>query len=104
MNGLRVVPLGLRRMVMNAPGAAAACALLRPHDVVPIHYRVTANRGRQHLIRSERSPEPFVAAMQALAPATKECVLEPGVELAVDRQAAPARVGRHGVQGGGRAL
>ena len=83
INGLVVRPLGWRRVVMNAPEAAAVCALLRPRVAVPIHYRYTGNVWRELLISHSRSPEAFIAAARQHAPGTAVRVLASGEPLVV---------------------
>ncbi len=79
VNGLRV--LG-EQVVMNAEQAAGFAATLGAEVAVPIHYRFHGSAFTDGLILSyDGTPERFVAAIEARAPATAVIVLEPGQVL-----------------------
>jgi L-ascorbate metabolism protein UlaG (beta-lactamase superfamily) len=79
VNGLRV--LG-EQVVMNAEQAADLAGRLHAEVAVPIHYRFHGSWFTDSFILSyDGTPERFVAAMQASAPATAGMLLEPGQVL-----------------------
>ena len=79
VNGLHV--LG-EQAVMNAEQAADFAKRLNAEVAVPIHYRFHGSWFTDGLILSyDGTPERFVAATKARAPATASFVLEPGQEL-----------------------
>jgi L-ascorbate metabolism protein UlaG (beta-lactamase superfamily) len=79
VNGLRV--LG-EQAVMNAEQAAALAAKLGAEVAVPMHYRFHGSWFTDGLVLSyDGTPERFVAAVKAVAPATAAVVLEPGQPL-----------------------
>jgi L-ascorbate metabolism protein UlaG (beta-lactamase superfamily) len=79
VNGLRV--LG-EQVVMNAEQAAEFAARLGAEVAVPIHYRFHGSWFTDSVVLSyDGTPERFVAAAAARAPATASMVLEPGQVL-----------------------
>jgi L-ascorbate metabolism protein UlaG (beta-lactamase superfamily) len=79
VNGLRV--LG-EQVVMNAEQAADFAGRLSAEVAVPIHYRFHGSWFTDSLILSyDGTPERFLAATKASAPATAGVVLEPGQVL-----------------------
>ena len=86
INGLKLRPLMNRQMVMNAKQAAELAAILKPQDVVPIHYRYTATFPRTLLIKHERNPDAFVRSVEQKAPGTEPRVLTSGEPLELGRE------------------
>jgi L-ascorbate metabolism protein UlaG (beta-lactamase superfamily) len=79
VNGLRV--LG-EQVVMNAEQAAEFAGRLGAEVAVPIHYRFHGSWFTDSVVLSyDGTPERFIAATQARAPATVGVVLEPGQVL-----------------------
>ena len=79
VNGLRV--LG-EQVVMNAEQAAEFAGRLGAEVAVPIHYRFHGSWFTDSFVLAyDGTPERFVAATQARAPATAARVLEPGQVL-----------------------
>jgi L-ascorbate metabolism protein UlaG (beta-lactamase superfamily) len=79
VNGLRV--LG-EQVVMNAEQAAEFAGRLGAEVAVPIHYRFHGSGFTDSVVLSyDGTPERFVAALGAGAPATSGTVLEPGQVL-----------------------
>jgi L-ascorbate metabolism protein UlaG (beta-lactamase superfamily) len=79
VNGLRV--LG-EQAVMTAEQAAELAGRLGADVAVPIHYRFRGSWFTDTFVLSyDGTPERFIAAIKARAPATKGVVLEPGQVL-----------------------
>jgi L-ascorbate metabolism protein UlaG (beta-lactamase superfamily) len=79
VNGLHV--LG-EQVVMNAEQAADFAGRLNAEVAVPIHYRFHGSWFTDRFVLSyDGTPERFVAAAQARAPATAARILEPGQVL-----------------------
>ena len=81
-NGLHVLPIGNKQVVMNADEAAQLTAILRPQLAVPHHYAFTKGwLGDRIVTHSDRDPYRYADAAKRLAPATEVRVVEPGVRV-----------------------
>jgi L-ascorbate metabolism protein UlaG (beta-lactamase superfamily) len=79
INGLRIKPMLMRKLVMDPPDAAALCARLGVAVVVPIHYAFNGGWvSTTFLVRHKGTPEQFSEALRRLAPATAAVTLSPG--------------------------
>ena len=79
VNGLRVMG---EQVVMNAEQAADFAGRLGAEVAVPMHYRFHGSWFTDSVVLSyDGTPERFIAAAQARAPATAAIVLEPGQVL-----------------------
>jgi L-ascorbate metabolism protein UlaG (beta-lactamase superfamily) len=82
VNGLRIRPLLNRKIVMDAREAGHLTRTLSPALAVPIHYAFTGGPlADRLLLKHDRRPEPFLAAVAGLAPHTHARVLAPGQPL-----------------------
>lgn len=82
INGLRIRPLLNRKIVMDARDAGHLTRTLSPAVAVPIHYAFTGGPLADHLLlKHDRRPDPFLAAVAELAPRTHARVLAPGQQL-----------------------
>ena len=82
INGLRIRPLLNRKIVMDAREAGDLAATLHPAFAVPIHYAFTGGPlADRLLLKHDRRPQPFLAAVAELAPQTDARVLAPGEPL-----------------------
>jgi L-ascorbate metabolism protein UlaG (beta-lactamase superfamily) len=82
INGLRIRPLLNRKIVMDAREAGYLTRTLSPAVAVPIHYAFTGGPlADRLLLKHDRRPEPFLAAVAELAPDTQARVLAPGQPL-----------------------
>lgn len=82
INGLRLRPLLNRKIVMDAREAGHLAGTLSPDVAIPIHYAFTGGPVADRLLlKHDRRPEPFLAAVADLAPHTHAQVLAPGEPL-----------------------
>lgn len=86
INGLTIRPALYKRVVMNAHDAAEACAILKPRNVVPIHYAYQGNWWRQIMVKYERNPAAFVKEVQSRVSVTSVHVLKTGQILQVQHE------------------
>ena len=83
-NGLRIRPALNRQVVMNAEQAATLTKTLHPRLAVPIHYAFTAGPiGDRLMLKLDRDPENYRAAVARHASDTEVHVLDPGEPLAL---------------------
>ena len=69
INGLRLRPLLNRKIVMDAREAGHLAGTLSPAVAVPIHYAFTGGPlADRLLLKHDRRPQPFLAAVAELAP------------------------------------
>jgi L-ascorbate metabolism protein UlaG (beta-lactamase superfamily) len=84
INGLTIRIARNKRVVMNADDAAELTAALRPKHVIPQHYAFTGGAvGDRLILRSDKDPNLFVAAVRRLAPTVPVTVIPTGSPLTI---------------------